>query len=328
MTAYTFEYQNPVDIGNRALQHLGLPRITTLQDNLKTAGEISFVYDKVRRAELRRNYWKFSTRFTVLRPIDTTSMIVVPGAFNASTNYGSGYVVSYDNVYWYTLPGGTGNTPGAANNGWEPYFGPRMSDAFDQTLGTSYFAQELVYDALNSNAVYVSLINANNNALNVATAWLPLTDATLISPGILYPLGAGPLSQQGLRNIYRLPNGFLRKANQMPKAGVNSWLGAPYGLFPDDWEMDDLYIITSEASPIVLRFIADETNVTRFDDMFCEGLACRIAYETCQPLTQSTEKQEGIAKAYAKFMTEARLANAIEGGAIQPAEDDYIVARF
>ncbi len=64
------------------------------------------------------------------------------------------------------------------------------------------------------------------------------------------------------------------------------------------------------------------------DDMFCEGLAARMALETCEQITQSNEKKKDAAAVYKYFMTEARLVNAIEAGSVETPEDDYLTCRL
>jgi hypothetical protein len=78
---------------------------------------------------------------------------------------------------------------------------------------------------------------------------------------------------------------------------------------------------------ILLRFIADITDVRCMDDMFCEGLAARIALEICEPITQDLGKAQKCAAEYNRIMGEARIVNAIESGSDQPPEDDYISCR-
>lgn len=145
---------------------------------------------------------------------------------------------------------------------------------------------------------------------------------------IQYPINAGPSSQSTTANIFRIPAGFLRKAPTDPKAGVWPFLGAPAGAWPEDWEFDGPYIVSHETNPIMLRFVADVTDVSTMHPMFCEGLACRIAVEVCEKLTQSTAKVQMIEGQYKTFMGEARLSNAILLGAEEPPIDDYIVARL
>jgi hypothetical protein len=72
-------YQTSVDIANRALQHVGGKRIVTLADDSVNASAVSFCYDKLREAELRRNVWVFSIRKAALRPVDTNTQAPRPG---------------------------------------------------------------------------------------------------------------------------------------------------------------------------------------------------------------------------------------------------------
>ena len=128
-------------------------------------------------------------------------------------------------------------------------------------------------------------------------------------------------------NVFHLPGNFLKIAPQGPKAGANPYLGAPTGLAYTDWNLEGNLMVSQEIQPIIFRFVADVTKVRNMDDMFCEGLACRIAAEVCEPLTQSSAKLTTIAGVYAKFMGDARTTNAIEIGSEEPPEDDLITCR-
>src|SRR6266705_6462671 len=144
---------------------------------------------------------------------------------------------------------------------------------------------------------------------------------------LVYPVGTGPSTEFTTRNVFHLPSGFLRRAPQDPRAGAVSYLGAPSGLPYDDWELENYLIKTAESGPIMLRFVTDMVDVTRMHAMFCEGLAARLALEVCEALTQSATKLGVIAKQYSTFMSEARLVNAIEIGADEPPEDDWVTCR-
>jgi hypothetical protein len=256
-------------------------------------------------------------------------------------------------TFWAAMTGGTqymslidlnhGNNPANAPALW--------------ASGTTYAINNLVGGS--DGVIYKSLANGNlgNNpttdggvhwqntgVLNPWTTvftqgsgnqqWLQIGGSA--SPGgvglselrIVYPLGTGPASQSSTRNIFRLPSGFLREAPQDPKAGSSSPLGAPAGLLYDDWEYEGNYIVSRTVNPIAYRFVADVTDVTAFDDQFCEGLAWKVALEVAPKLTQSSKKLEDIAAGYKLFMGEARLVNGIETGPTEPPEDDYIAARY
>ena len=174
---------------------------------------------------------------------------------------------------------------------------------------------------------YISLMNSNENALTVTGAWVAV-NGTLSPLELVYPVGAGPTIQSGTDNVFPLPYGFLRKANQAPHVGQSSVWGAPSGAMITDWLIEGRYMIAPDTGPITFRFVGDVTWVPMMDPMFCEGFAARIALEVCEPLTQSTEKLNKCASMYRGAIVEARLLNGIEAGPEQSPEDDYITCRL
>lgn len=167
----------------------------------------------------------------------------------------------------------------------------------------------------------------NSQWLQIGGAAFP-SGVALAQLRVRYPISAGPVSQAETANVYRLPAGFLRKAPTDPKASIWPWLGSPSGPWPEDWLFEGPYLVSHEVSPIMLRFVADVTDVSTMNAMFCEGLAARIGIEVCEPLTQSTAKVSMIEQQYKTFMGEARLQNSILIGAEEPPIDDFIACRL
>jgi hypothetical protein len=430
------EFNTPTDIGNRALQHCGaemMDQVLGFTENSKVARQVSFVYGKLRQAELRRNTWTFATSRQILRAIDGNTMRIAPSLWVSTTTYFTGSIVAdQSGTMWISrIPNNLGNDP-LLTSAWDPYFGPRSVSLFDAT--TTYFSGELVYTAAGdgTNRVYLSLQSANadvpstataydatvayfknqvvtylsvsymslidlntNNTPNLAPAlfniattyaagtkvggsdgviyqsigsgnvghdptltigfwtntgvlnpwttvfiggvgsdkWLQIGGAefpsgvALTTLNLVYPLGTGPSTDASTRNAFLLPAGFLRRAPQNPKPGLNL-LGGPTGSTYDDWLLEREYIITSDTGPIPLRFVADMQDVTRMDPMFCEGLAARIGLSVCEPLTQSSAKLQMIGKIYTEWMTQARTVNAIEDEYDDPPDDDLITVRL
>lgn len=164
----------PLDIQNRACQHLGATRIASASEDSVNNAETSFAYNKVRRAELRRNYWSFAIKKAVLRPIDTTTFLLAPALWNVGTQYLPGSVVSDANGFlWVSNQANNiGNQPGLSPV-WDGYYGSMSADAYDTTGSTAYFAGDLVYmqNTNGSYTVYMSLQNSNTEVPNVADAW-------------------------------------------------------------------------------------------------------------------------------------------------------------
>ena len=198
-------FETPVDIANRACQHLGKPRVYTLfpiPDQSDAAQEIAACYHKVRAAELRRNLWAFATRYCALRALDTTSQLINFAAWSAtytyvdsSTGYPLGYVVKYDagqgSQLYVSLANGNTATPGTpptagSSQLWEMYFGNLVCNAWNDTnenttsttTNLSYSMGELAYILLpstgaesNAGNIYVSIANNNTNQPDVVDAW-------------------------------------------------------------------------------------------------------------------------------------------------------------
>lgn len=421
-------FLDSLDVANRALQHLGAELIGSVDEDSTNNKNISFSYDKVRRAELNRNTWRFSIRNVVLRAVDRDTMILVPSLYDSTKTYLIGAIVRDTNgqLWQSMLSSNIDNTPGANNDSWDSYFGPLTVMAYDSTVG--YYAGELVYKAgatAGSFSIYSSLENINTDVpstttaydatvtyhageivsysgsqwrsrievnlgitpaegpaawdatvtytlaqtvtgsdnfiysavgttlgadpttdggvhwtnTNLAFAWTALPvipassgkwrviDAAMQNLNFSYPIGSGPATQSGTLNVFRLPAGYLKVAPQDPKNGANPFLGAPSGNVYLDWNFQDNFIVSHDIGPIIFRFVADVTRVVQFTDMFCEGLACRVAIACCEGITQSTSKLTNVVSEYNKVMGEARLVNAIEIGATEPPEDDYITCR-
>ena len=144
---------------------------------------------------------------------------------------------------------------------------------------------------------------------------------------IIWPVGTGPAWQVSTRNVFRLPSGYLRIANQNPGAGTVSWAGGPSGLTYKDWAFTGRFLLSSDTGPILFRFVADFQNVAEMDPLFCEGLAASIAEDACEPLTQSTSKLGTIKADYKDKILIAKLENGIEQGSDEPLDDDFVTCR-
>lgn len=164
----------------------------------------------------------------------------------------------------------------------------------------------------------------------VSSSWTLLQTASLSPVPINYPVGAGPVNDTSTRNVFVLPNGFLRQAPPDPKAGQYLYLGGPSNSWPRDWVLESGYLISQSQNPIMFRFCADSENVTRYDPLFSEALSARLAIGLASRLLDADELPIILAqveKTYARTITEARNTNGIEKGPIFPVESSLITCR-
>jgi hypothetical protein len=330
-------FTQPLDIANRACQHVGARLITALPGTTRQGAQINACYDGLRRAELRRSPWRFATRRAMLRVITATSLRFIPAAYDSGTTYDAGQIVQdTSGIYWISTVGGNlGNTPGAAVTGqppyWQQYFGAIVADEWaDQTGLNPYQAGDLVYTA-----GPVFYLNTANNQTDADPAngapWVAMPGSpTSQAIALLDPAGPGlTLDNTGgsppsiARNLFALPNGYLRPLPPDPKVAATSTLTTSAALRFLYFQLEGNWIISGQGAPILFRFIADVSDVTAMDDLFCEALGARVGYEICETITQSPAKLQAIGAAYQKFMADARTISWIETGSTEPQEEEY-----
>ena len=84
-----------------------------------------------------------------------------------------------------------------------------------------------------------------------------------------------------------------------------------------DYSLEGRKILTDFDSPLKIRYIARQTDTTHWDSLFVEALACRLAMELAEDLTQSNTKRELAQTEYVAALRSAIRASSIE----QPAQD-------
>lgn len=105
---------------------------------------------------------------------------------------------------------------------------------------------------------------------------------------------------------YPVPSGFLSMVQ----------IGTDLSAYEADdgplFEIEGGRILTDMGAPLFMRYVQRVTNTGAFTPLFAEALACRLAVEACEPLTQSLSKKETLIAQYRQAIREARRVNAIE----------------
>jgi hypothetical protein len=121
----------------------------------------------------------------------------------------------------------------------------------------------------------------------------------------------------GRANAFTLPADFLRLLPSYPED--NS--------LDTDWQIEGQKILTDDSAPLYLRYIARTADTSVYDPLFVDAIACKIAFELCEELTQSNAKKDGLRADYDDAIKQAKRTNAIENVAAQPPEDSWITVR-
>ena len=129
-----------------------------------------------------------------------------------------------------------------------------------------------------------------------------------------------------VRNRFTLPANYIRLAQQDPHtAGVTNQ-GTSAGTRWGDYSIEGPILLTANAS-VLLRYVEDQEVVTTFDGMFDEALALRIAFDSCEAITQNLQKQQMIGQMYAERIGQAMLLNLIETATDEPMEAQVNLVR-
>lgn len=95
-----------------------------------------------------------------------------------------------------------------------------------------------------------------------------------------------------------------------------------------DWKIEGRFLLSNEAGPIYMTYIADVEDPNEFDAAFIDVFASRLAVETAHRLTGSTDKRKMAQEEYRGALMEARRANAFEQFSVQRPTDDWEMARL
>jgi hypothetical protein len=98
-----------------------------------------------------------------------------------------------------------------------------------------------------------------------------------------------------------------------------------------DWKIESLggqtCILSNDGNTLYIRYIQDVTDPTRFDANFEDMLACKMAWNMCEVLTQSNTKKNDLQLEYKDARNEARRLNAFEKIPDAEPEAPWVAAR-
>ncbi len=118
---------------------------------------------------------------------------------------------------------------------------------------------------------------------------------------------------------YSLPADFLRLLPRDPEENYNT----------TDWRIEGRKIYTEEGAPLNVRYIKRVTDPNEFDAAFVDAFAARLAWHSCEDITQSNQKKADILNEYTLLIREAKRTNAIEKQNFEEAVDDpWVTARL
>jgi hypothetical protein len=185
---------------------------------------------------------------------------------------------------------------------------------------------------------YVAI--ANQAAIIIGTA------ARLTAPGDDNSLGRAVASVWDMERQAALRDGAwnfaIRRANlaalpEKPAHGFEHQFQLPadclrlievHELWRDHYQLEGRRILSDEAGPLKLRYLADIEEPTQFDPLFVNAFALRIAIAIGQRIAGSAFDEASAWEKYRAALSAARRADAMENPPIEQAEVDWVTSRF
>lgn len=144
---------------------------------------------------------------------------------------------------------------------------------------------------------------------------------------VLAPDASGPAF--GYTYQFSLPTDCLRVP--LPRDATLDWVEEGGKLLTNTLQSPYLGVPTTTSSSgaqLSLVYIADITDCTKFDALFLEALAARMALACVDQITQSNTKKEEVRKDYLAIIQEARKVNAMENLPAEPVDDPWLLGRL
>lgn len=142
----------------------------------------------------------------------------------------------------------------------------------------------------------------------------------------LAALVAAPIGDEYERQ-FLLPNDFIRLVPGLDIQGLVDFTDYRGASGTALYSIEGRKLLTNLAAPLKIRYIRRVTDTTLYTPAFDAAFASRLAYECCERITGSTEKQDRCMRDYKTAIREAVVAQALELASESQADDTWMIAR-
>ena len=117
---------------------------------------------------------------------------------------------------------------------------------------------------------------------------------------------------------YELPADYVRLVNDYPE----------FNSADRDYEIEGRKIFSNRSAPLEIRYVHNVEDASLFSPLFCEVLACDMADQMCEALTQSNSKKASISSDKEEAIAKAKKANAFVRPPQRMPTDEWITGRL
>jgi hypothetical protein len=131
----------------------------------------------------------------------------------------------------------------------------------------------------------------------------------------------------GYTKAFALPGDFLRLAylgDTFVGPSMSDYRNSDESMYAIEGQA----IVCDEPAPLHIRYVARIENTNVYDPLFVQALACHLAIDCCEEITQSGTKKESIREDLKTAMRDAVRVNAVEKPPQPLPDDSWMLGRL
>lgn len=133
----------------------------------------------------------------------------------------------------------------------------------------------------------------------------------------------------GFANYFQLPTDCLKviQVSEYYPIGFGAWQSGSVMSDTSEYQIEGRKIASNYGPPLYIKYIKDIEDTNTYDASFVEVLACKLAIEACEPITQSNTKLDAKWKEYKEAVRLALRADAVENPPADLQDSSWLQAR-
>lgn len=172
----------------------------------------------------------------------------------------------------------------------------------------------------------------NEKARALKARFAPIRDSLLRAYSWTFALRRARLTADATAPVFGYARSFTMPADSLRLHEVaGSYVPTGGNLVQTDggpsFMIEGRLILTDLEAPLDIRYVTRDAPPPEWDALFDEALACKLAFELCEKITQSSGKKESALRDLGIAIAEAIRVNAIESPPEEAVTDSWILSR-
>lgn len=96
----------------------------------------------------------------------------------------------------------------------------------------------------------------------------------------------------------------------------------------DAYQLEDGKIVADTIGPVAIRYVADVPDVSKWDALFVDAFAAKLAFQICDRITGDLSRQSAMEAIYRRALSKAKGVDAKENPPVPFEDSSWVDARY